>query len=151
MLIVNRFHPDAIRIIPERNWLGNHGRSPFLELALALSIGAHTELILVLVIAQRNSTATTLGSLLITKTENMRQCKGSKAKEALLQMRVTMGKLKQTANQEKTRICQVPEGEFAFMGYTFGQRHSPMTGRMYIALRRLPEIGSRLTRGFDQR
>jgi len=29
-----------------------------------------------------------------------------------------MGKLKLTVNEEKTRICRVPDGEFDFLGYT---------------------------------
>ena len=33
-----------------------------------------------------------------------------------------MGKLKLTVSEEKTRICKVPEGEFDFLGYTFGGR-----------------------------
>ena len=32
-----------------------------------------------------------------------------------------MGKLKLTVNAEKTRICKVPEGEFDFLGFTFGR------------------------------
>ena len=30
------------------------------------------------------------------------------------------GKLKLTVNEDKTRICRVPEGEFDFLGFTFG-------------------------------
>jgi RNA-directed DNA polymerase len=37
-------------------------------------------------------------------------------------MRAIMGKLKLTVNEEKTRICKVPEGEFDFLGYTYGRR-----------------------------
>ena len=44
-----------------------------------------------------------------------------KAEEALQQLREIMGKLKLTVNEEKTRICKVPEGEFDFLGYTFGR------------------------------
>src|ERR1019366_8390196 len=40
-----------------------------------------------------------------------------------------MGKLKLTVNEEKTRICTVPEGEFDFLGFTFGRMYSP-TGRL---------------------
>jgi hypothetical protein len=35
-----------------------------------------------------------------------------------------MGKLKLTVNEEKTRICTVPSGEFDFLGYSFGQMYS---------------------------
>jgi hypothetical protein len=35
-----------------------------------------------------------------------------------------MGKLKLTVNEEKTRVCKVPEGEFDFSGHTFGRTHS---------------------------
>jgi RNA-directed DNA polymerase len=35
-----------------------------------------------------------------------------------------MDKLKLTVNEEKTRICTAPEGEFDFLGYTFGRMFS---------------------------
>ena len=35
-----------------------------------------------------------------------------------------MSKLKLTVNEEKTRICRVPEEEFDFLGYTFGRMFS---------------------------
>jgi hypothetical protein len=40
-----------------------------------------------------------------------------------------MGKLKLTVNEEKTRICRVPDGAFDFLGYTFGRMYSPATGQ----------------------
>ena len=45
-----------------------------------------------------------------------------------------MGKLKLTVNEEKTRICKVPEVTFDFLGYTFGRRYSAMTGKPRVAL-----------------
>ena len=38
-------------------------------------------------------------------------------------------------NEEKTRICKVPEGEFDFLGYTFGQMFSARTGQARIGYR----------------
>ena len=35
-----------------------------------------------------------------------------------------MGKLKLTVNEDKTRICKVPEGEFDFLGFTFGRMYA---------------------------
>ena len=46
-----------------------------------------------------------------------------------------MGKLKLTVNEEKTRICKVPEGEFDFLGFTFGRMYSRTTGQARLALR----------------
>jgi len=50
-------------------------------------------------------------------------------------MRHMMNRLKLTVNEEKTRICRIPDDEFDFLGYTFGRRYSPKTGRAYIATR----------------
>ena len=46
-----------------------------------------------------------------------------------------MGKLKLTVNEEKTRICKVPEGEFDFLGYTFGRMYSAKTGQARLGMR----------------
>ena len=46
-----------------------------------------------------------------------------------------MSKLKLTVNEEKTRICKVPEGEFDFLGYTFGRMHSARTGQARLGYR----------------
>jgi RNA-directed DNA polymerase len=46
-----------------------------------------------------------------------------------------MDRLKLTVNEEKTRICRVPEGEFDFLGYTFGRMYSPKTGEAHLGVR----------------
>ena len=76
-----------------------------------------------------------LGSRIVTYADDLViLCKRGKAEEALQWMRAIMGKLKLTVNEEKTRICRVPEGEFDFLGYTFGKRYSAKTGQARIAL-----------------
>jgi group II intron reverse transcriptase/maturase len=76
-----------------------------------------------------------LGSRIVTYADDLViLCKPGKAEEALQRMREIMGKLKLTVNEEKTRLCKVPEGEFDFLGYTFGRRYSAVTGKARIAL-----------------
>jgi len=76
-----------------------------------------------------------LGSRIVTYADDLViLCRPGKAEEALQRMRQIMGKLKLTVNEEKTRICKVPEGEFDFLGFTFGRRYSAQTGRARIAL-----------------
>ena len=71
-----------------------------------------------------------LGSRIVTYADDLViLCKHGKAEEALQRMREIMGKLKLTVNEEKTRICKVPEGEFDFLGFTFGRRYSAKTGK----------------------
>src|SRR6266699_6254183 len=62
-------------------------------------------------------------------------CRKGKAEEAVQRMRELMGRLKLTVNEEKTRICTVPEGEFDFLGYTFGRLYSARTGKAYLGMR----------------
>ena len=62
-------------------------------------------------------------------------CRKGKADEALQQLRKIMGKLKLTVNEEKTRICRLPEGEFDFLGYTFGRMFSERTGQARLGYR----------------
>jgi RNA-directed DNA polymerase len=76
-----------------------------------------------------------LGSRIVTYADDLViLCRPGKADEALQWMRRIMGKLKLTVNEEKTRVCRVPEGEFNFLGYTFGRRYSAVTGKARIAL-----------------
>lgn len=61
-------------------------------------------------------------------------CKGSAA-QALEAMRSLMTQIKLSVNEEKTRVCHVPEETFDFLGYTFGRCYSPRTGCAYLGTR----------------
>ena len=77
-----------------------------------------------------------LGSRLVTYADDLViLCKRGKAEQALQWLREIMGKLKLTVNEEKTRICKVPEGEFDFLGYTFGRMYSAKTGQARLGYR----------------
>ena len=52
--------------------------------------------------------------------------------EALAEMRWMMQRLKLTVNEEKTRVCQLPQERFDFLGYSFGRWYSSETGRAYL-------------------
>src|SRR5512135_940774 len=76
-----------------------------------------------------------LGSRIVTYADDLViLCRRGKAEEALQWMRKIMGQLKLTVNEDKTRICKVPEGEFDFLGYTFGRRYSATTGQARLAM-----------------
>jgi RNA-directed DNA polymerase len=71
-------------------------------------------------------------------------CKRS-ADEALRALRGIMGKLGLTVNEEKTRLCRIPQDTFDFLGYPFGRCYSPQTGRAYIGSRPSKKSIRRLT------
>ena len=74
-----------------------------------------------------------LGSRIVTYADDLViLCRKGKAEEALQRLREVMGKLKLTVNDEKTRICKVPEGQFDFLGYTFGRMYSATTGKAVL-------------------
>jgi group II intron reverse transcriptase/maturase len=62
-------------------------------------------------------------------------CRRGKAEEALQRLREIMARLKLTVNEEKTRICKVPESEFDFLGYTFGRMYKRATEQVYVGVR----------------
>jgi hypothetical protein len=73
-----------------------------------------------------------LGARLVTYADDLViLCRRGAAEAALHHLREIMGKLKLTVNEDKTRICKVPEGEFDFLGYTFGRMYSPTTGQAW--------------------
>jgi group II intron reverse transcriptase/maturase len=77
-----------------------------------------------------------LGSRIVNYADDLViLCRKGRAEEALRHLREIMGRLKLTVNEEKTRICKVPEGEFDFLGYTFGRLYSAKTGEAYWGVR----------------
>jgi group II intron reverse transcriptase/maturase len=77
-----------------------------------------------------------LGSRIVTYADDLViLCRRGKAEEALQRLRELMGRLRLTVNAEKTRICRIPEGEFDFLGYTFGRMYRKQTGEAYIGIR----------------
>src|ERR1700760_1905157 len=77
-----------------------------------------------------------LGTRLVTYADDLViLCRRGSAEKALHHLREIMSKLKLTVNEEKTRICRVPDGEFDFLGYTFGRMYSPVTGKARLGYR----------------
>jgi group II intron reverse transcriptase/maturase len=77
-----------------------------------------------------------LGSRIVTYADDLViLCTRGNAEEALHRLREIMGKLKLMVNEEKTRVCKVPEGEFDFLGYTFGRMYSARTGQARLGMR----------------
>jgi RNA-directed DNA polymerase len=77
-----------------------------------------------------------LGTRLVTYADDLViLCWRGNAEAALHRLREIMSKLKLTVNEDKTQICKVPEGEFDFLGFTFGRMYSPTTGQARLALR----------------
>ena len=77
-----------------------------------------------------------LGSRIVTYADDLViLCQRGKAGEALQWMREIMGRLRLTVNEDKTRVCNILEGEFDFLGYTFGLLYRPQNGKAYLGFR----------------
>jgi RNA-directed DNA polymerase len=77
-----------------------------------------------------------LGTRLVTYADDLViLCRRGNAEKALHHLREIMSKLKLTVNEEKTRICRVPDGEFDFLGYSFGRMYSARTGQARLGYR----------------
>ena len=77
-----------------------------------------------------------LGSRIVTYADDLViLCQRGKAGEALQWMREIMGRLRLTVNEDKTRVCNILEGEFDFLGYTFGLLYRPQNGKAYLGSR----------------
>ena len=77
-----------------------------------------------------------LGTRLVTYADDLViLCRRGNAEAALHHLREIMSKLKLTVNEDKTRICKVPEDEFDFLGYTFARMYSARTSQAYLGYR----------------
>lgn len=77
-----------------------------------------------------------LGARIVNYADDLvMHCRPGRAEDALKAMRVLMGKLRLTVNEEKTRTCQACRDHVDFLGYTFGVFYSCQTGGAYLGLR----------------
>src|SRR5471032_1490700 len=77
-----------------------------------------------------------IGTRIVTYADDLViLCRRGNAEAALSRMRKLMETLKLTVNEEKTRICRVPESNFDFLGYTFGRLYKRTTGKAYLGMR----------------
>lgn len=81
---------------------------------------------------QRSQLAKRLDAKIVNYADDLVICCHRGAHEALAGMRRLMQRLKLSVNEDKTRLCRVPQEHFDFLGYTFGRCYSPKTGRAYI-------------------
>lgn len=70
--------------------------------------------------------------------------------EAYHAMKNIMEKLKLTVNEEKTRVCRLPEERFEFLGYEIGRCYSPKTGRAFWGTRPSKKSIQGITRSISE-
>jgi RNA-directed DNA polymerase len=77
----------------------------------------------------------TLGARIVNYADDLViLCRTGGADKALAALREMMNRLKLTVNEDKTRLCRMPDGQFDFLGYTFGRYYSPKTGRSSLCM-----------------
>ena len=85
---------------------------------------------------KKRSLERSLGTRLVIYADDLViLCRRGSAEKALHHLHEIMSKLKLTVNEEKTRICKVPDGEFDFLGYSFGRMYSARTGQARLGYR----------------
>lgn len=91
-----------------------------------------------------------LHAYLVNYADDFVICCRSRVQEARAAMQVIMARLKLTVNGTKTRVCQLPEETFDFLGYTFGRCYSPKTGRAYLGTRPAQKRVQRICRAISE-
>jgi arsenate reductase len=72
---------------------------------------------------------------IVVTPKGVRLCRPSELVLDLLENPAETFVLRLTVNEEKARICKVPEGEFDFLGYSFGRMYSARTGQARLGYR----------------
>jgi RNA-directed DNA polymerase len=72
---------------------------------------------------------------IVTYADDLVICCRYRAQEALTALRQIASEIGLTVNEEKTRVCRLPEGRFDFLGYSFERCYSERTGRSYLGSR----------------
>lgn len=73
-----------------------------------------------------------LKAVIVNYADDLVICCKNTADMAMQRMREAIKKLQLEVNEEKTRICRVPEQSFDFLGYTFGRCYSRKTGKAHL-------------------
>lgn len=81
---------------------------------------------------KKNDLGRRIGSRIVNYADDFVICCRGTAEEAMRYMRLSMETLKLTVNEEKTRICRLPEESVVFLGYRIGRCYKVPTGRPYI-------------------
>jgi len=76
-----------------------------------------------------------LGARIVNYADDLVICCRGTANKAMDVMRTMMSKLKLTVNEQKTRLCRLPEETFDFLGYTLGRNYDCRTGESYLGPR----------------
>lgn len=72
---------------------------------------------------------------IVTYADDLVICCRHQAEEALIALRQVASRIGLTVNEDKTHVCQLPEGRFDFLGYSFERCYSERTGRSYLGSR----------------
>jgi group II intron reverse transcriptase/maturase len=91
-----------------------------------------------------------LGAEIVNYADDFVICCRGTAQEAMSAMRDMMTKLKLTVNEAKTRVCQVPQQTFDFLGYTFGPCWSYKRRRMQLGTRPSKQRVQRICRAISR-